>query len=390
MPGMCISQNRLSRIVLALTLAFAVAVPDSGAFAQERQERRTLLQLLFGTPKRVEEPPPQKRTPRRRKPAAESVTTINTLTNAPTGPVQKVENARKILVIGDFFAGGIADGLQEAFEQSPGVVVEGRSNGSSGLVRADYYDWQAQFPQLLDELKPALAVVQLGANDRQQMTVAGEKVDFRSEPWTREYESRIAALIRVAVERRIPLLWVGIPPFQSPKLSSDAITLNGIFRANVEKAGGEFIDIWEGFVDQDGRFVVTGSDIKGQQVRLRGSDGINMTAAGKRKMAFYIEKSARRHLGEMASPDLVRLDASNLPALVSLPPSEMKIITSTPPIDVSDPNLDGGSALLGGAPLTTISAIPTARDMLVQKGEAGTPPPGRIDDYRVLRTGTTP
>ncbi len=197
MPGMCISQNRLSRIVLALTLAFAVAVPDSGAFAQERQERRTLLQLLFGTPKRVEEPPPQKRTPRRRKPAAESVTTINTLTNAPTGPVQKVENARKILVIGDFFAGGIADGLQEAFEQSPGVVVEGRSNGSSGLVRADYYDWQAQFPQLLDELKPALAVVQLGANDRQQMTVAGEKVDFRSEPWTREYESRIAALIRL-------------------------------------------------------------------------------------------------------------------------------------------------------------------------------------------------
>jgi hypothetical protein len=37
------------------------------------------------------------------------------------------------------------------------------------------------------------------------------------------------------------------------------------------------------------------------QVRLRGSDGINVTRAGQRKIAFYIEKPARRLLGDAAA-----------------------------------------------------------------------------------------
>jgi hypothetical protein len=42
---------------------------------------------------------------------------------------------------------------------------------------------------------------------------------------------------------------------------------------------------------RNGKFIFTGSDINGQQVRLRGSDGINVTRAGKRKIAFLHEKS---------------------------------------------------------------------------------------------------
>ncbi len=49
--------------------------------------------------------------------------------------------------------------------------------------------------------------------------------------------------------------------------------------------------------DENGKFVISGSDINGQQVRLRGSDGINFTKAGKRKLAFYVEKEIRRVLG---------------------------------------------------------------------------------------------
>ena len=71
------------------------------------------------------------------------------------------------------------------------------------------------------------------------------------------------------------------------------VTFNGIYREEVEKVGGQFIDIWDGFVDEGGKFVLTGSDINGQQVRLRGSDGINLTKAGKRKLAFYVEKDIR-------------------------------------------------------------------------------------------------
>jgi hypothetical protein len=160
-------------------------------------------------------------------------------------------------------------------------------------------------------------------------------------------------------------------------MTADAVQLNQLFRKQMESVGGEFVDIWDGFVSEGGDFIVTGSDINGQQVRLRTSDGINLTEAGRRKLAFYVEKPVRRILGVQASPDLVRLDAGNAPVIdaVAMP-------GRTEPISLSDPNLDGGAELLGGRALP-VSATKSPRDLLVQDGEMAAPPVGRVDDYRM-------
>lgn len=387
-----LGHNRVARVWLAgaLALAFLLAgVVATNVEAQESRRPRNLMEMLFGPrePRYPEPPPPRKiKTPRAVKKETKSVTSITTAAPPPPTP-EKIENARKILVIGDFVADGLAAGLSEAFASSPGVVIEERSNGSSGLVRTDYFNWQSELPALIAEVKPAVVVIDIGANDRQQMTAASGKLNFRTPEWFEEYERRVSALGKVVLDAKIPLLWVGLPAFRPQNMTADALTLNGVYRRAVERIGGEFIDVWEGFVDQDGRFIVTGSDINGQQVRLRGSDGINLTAAGKRKLAFYAEKSARRLLGDMTSPDLVRLDASNLPELLSLPPSDMQNLVRTQPIDLFDPELDGASELLGATPLP-VAAMPTPRDQLVKNGTLPPPPPGRVDDVRLLQTGT--
>ncbi|WP_113447638.1 DUF459 domain-containing protein [Rhizobium cremeum] len=388
------SKTRRRTVVLALSLAASLAMAFDTAEAQQYGERRTLLDLLFGTrePRYVEPPPvPRKQVkiPRaRKKPTSPSVTTITTTAPAPPPPVAKLEDARKILVVGDFVADGLAEGLQEAFATSPGVIVEERSNGSSGLVRGDYYDWQAQLPAILDEVKPALVVIEIGANDRQQMETAEGKLDFRTDGWFKEYERRIVALGNTVRQRQLPLIWVGLPAFRPQNMTADALKLNGVYRAAAEKIGAEFVDVWDGFVDQDGRFIVTGSDINGQQVRLRGTDGIGLTPPGKRKLAFYVEKPARRYLGDLTSPDLVRLDASNLPVLVDLPPAEIQNVVRTPPIDLFDPELDGATELLGAAPLP-VASIPSPREQLVKNGVLPPPPAGRADDVRIITTGST-
>lgn len=387
-----LGHNRVARVWLAgaLALAFLLAgVVATNVEAQESRRPRNLMEMLFGPrePRYPEPPPPRKiKTPRAVKKETKSVTSITTAAPPPPTP-EKIENARQILVIGDFVADGLAAGLSEAFASSPGVVIEERSNGSSGLVRTDYFNWQSELPALIAEVKPAVVVIDIGANDRQQMTAASGKLNFRTPEWFEEYERRVSALGKVVLDAKIPLLWVGLPAFRPQNMTADALTLNGVYRRAVERIGGEFIDVWEGFVDQDGRFIVTGSDINGQQVRLRGSDGINLTAAGKRKLAFYAEKSARRLLGDMTSPDLVRLDASNLPELLSLPPSDMQNLVRTQPIDLFDPELDGASELLGATPLP-VAAMPTPRDQLVKNGTLPPPPPGRVDDVRLLQTGT--
>lgn len=381
--------------LLALVCALLLSLPATVVIAQEQPQRRNLLEMLFGPRQQVVEPSRplqrQNRQPKVRKQTNNSVTSISTggsAAAAATPPPAKVENAKTVLVVGDFVASGLSDGLITAFEASPGVRVENRTNGSSGLVREDFYHWNQELPGIIAEIKPALLVVQIGANDRQQMVTAEGRLEFRTDAWFAAYEKRVSALAGIARSANIPLVWVGLPAFRPQTMTADAIRLNAVYRRGVEQANGEFIDVWDGFVDQEGRFIITGSDINGQQVRLRGTDGIGFTAAGKRKLAFYAEKSVRRILGDVTSPDLVRLDASNLPELQSLPPSEMSNVVSTPPISLFDPELDGASELLGGAPLPK-STILSPRDLLVSNGTLPDPPAGRIDHVRLPPSTST-
>ena len=375
----------LAVMLIASMAGLAVLQASQPAAAQERVERKSFLQLLFGGGESRKKPSPQQttRTSRVKKPVHTSKAAP-----PPEPQVEKLENARKILVLGDFLANGTADGLSEAFSQAPGVVVVDRTNGSSGLVRDDYYNWLEQAPGIVEEVQPSIIVVQIGSNDRQQLVVNGEREAVRSANWMAEYERRAQQLIGILRARNTPLLWVGLPAFQSPSMTTDMVALNGIYRKLVEKAGGEFIDIWDGFVDEDGKFIFTGSDINGQQVRLRGSDGINVTKAGRRKIAFYVEKSVRRLLGDAAAPGVATLDSANFPEIFMPPaPGENPAaMLRTLPVAMTDPDLDGGSALLGEMPASA-SLVRSPRDKLVVDGVLPDPPKGRADNFAWPKAG---
>ncbi|URK87017.1 DUF459 domain-containing protein [Rhizobium sp. RCAM05350] len=284
-------------------------------------------------------------------------------------------------------AGSLGDGLKTAFETTPGIVIETRANGSSGLVRDDYFNWPENLPAYIVETKPSLIIISLGANERQQMSIDGQKEKFGSDRWLAEYTRRTGALAALARKEKTPLLWVGMSPFQSTSMTADMVTLNGIFRTEAEKVGGTFVDIWDGFVDESGKFVMTGSDINGQQVRLRGADGINLTKAGKRKLAFYVEKDIRKLLGDAAASAQDIPGADGMKDLVVAAPTANEDIIQTQPISLDDPDLDGGATLLGGGTVLTSNGK-SPRDRLVEKGEVAEAPAGRVDDFRLAKPET--
>ncbi|MGE7367657.1 DUF459 domain-containing protein [Neorhizobium sp. NPDC001467] len=398
-------------LLAAMALIATLPIHAEPAAAQERRyyleerryeqpRRRTLMDLFFNDRSRRDSSvmDMQPRRKRRAAPAPAPTTAgaprrpvrtapATSVTSVPTKPepAQKLDNARKVLVVGDFLAGRLAGGLEAAFAENPGVVVVDEGKTASGLVRQDHYDWPQGLPQLIANEKPALVVVMIGANDRQQIDSNDAREKFRTERWFEIYKQRVQEFGQIVRDHDLPLLWVGLPAFQSASMTADAVTLNTIYRTQTEEIGGEFVDIWDGFVDEEGKFVITGSDVNGQQVRLRSSDGINMTEAGRRKLAFYVEKVARRHLGDAPAADMVNLDGSNLPALPVLPGTPNTGIVSTQPIALSDPDLDGGQELLGaGAPAPATSQ--SARDLLVTRGELPQAPVGRVDDYRIKTT----
>lgn len=361
-----------------------IAAPPVLLVAAEQahaQEKRTIFDLLFGSRKREARPAPEapRETPRPRantvRPSAPQIT----LQSAPQAQ-EKLENARTVLVVGDFVGGGLAQGLEVAYAESPGVRIVDRTNGSSGLVRDDYYDWPGNIGSIIEEVSPHIVIVMIGSNDRQQMVVDGNRERPRTDAWTKQYEERATGLARTIRAKNLPLVWVGMPSFKAPTMTTDMLAFNGIYKAISEREGGEFVDIWEGFVNENGGYVSSGPDINGQTVQLRAADGINITTAGKRKIAFYVEKPLKRLLGDAAAPGLDELDPGGLPEIPATP-EEIVNIVRTAPISFADPELDGGTELLGYVVGDKPEDIVSPGDKLAIQGIAPPAQPGRADDF---------
>ena len=406
-----VSASARPRLRMALAFVVALAVMLTGlplagfgggeATAQERK-RPNLLDVLRRKPRRVTPPraikrsmprrqkratkraarPAKKRVTRRRA-APRKVTRKKAVAAAPVAPVEqveKVENAKVVLVVGDFLANALADGLETAFAELPGVRVVASSEGASGLVRDDYHDWPETVGALITEHRPAVVVVQLGANDRQPIKTDQGSLSFGTPEWTSAYGERVREFSRKITRSGVPLVWVGAPAFRQRSLSSDMVTFNGLYDDIVEGTGGKFVDLWDGFVDQNGGYVRAGPDVNGEMVRLRAKDGINFTRAGKRKMAFFAEKEVRRLLGGAVSLDIGTLNATNLAPLGDDLLEAPLQPRSTAPIALSDTALDESTVLLGGAEPDMTPAAPTTNPGLLPDPADG-PPPDRIDNF---------
>ncbi|RUV36352.1 MAG: DUF459 domain-containing protein [Mesorhizobium sp.] len=368
----------LAVIVLAVGVAGAFHAP---AMAQEQQNRGwSLRDLLF--PRRSEriEPPQDIQKPRPR-PKAKKPRAPRPPAEPEIPVVDKAPDARTVLVVGDFMAAGLAEGLDTAFAENAGVRIVVRSNGSSGFVRDDFYNWPEQIKLLIETEKPAAVIVMLGSNDRQQMKVGDVREQPRSETWTKEYERRTEAFGKAVAEAKVPFLWVGMPAFRVSKMTSDMLAFNDIYHQAAESHGGEFVDVWDGFVDENGAFVTSGPDINGQPVRLRADDGINVSRAGKRKLAFYTEKPLLKILGLTAPGSVITPSApAGAPVEAPAPAAAPIVIDRTAPMLLSDPALDGGSELLGAAPPAKANPdLPGEK--LVVEGKAPIASPGRADDF---------
>jgi len=389
--------RRICGALMMLVMAFAVVAPVlslAAATQAEAQERRgrTLFDLLFNRNRERAEPvEPEQTRPRTRRQATPRSSSDGAAAPrvATPPPVEKSADAKVILVIGDFMAGGLAEGLEAAYAQNAGVAVVSRANGSSGFVRDDYYDWPAEIGGILDEVKPAVVAVMLGSNDRQQMAVDGQRVDVRSDPWTEHYQQRVVTLARAVRSRGLPLLWVGLPAFKSGTMSTDMLAFNDMYRAAATEAEGEFVDIWDGFVDENGAFTTVGPDMNGQRVRLRAADGINMTAAGKRKIAFYAERALERYLGSAAGTGVAALPGTS-ESFGPAAPVRPSDIERTPPIALGGPALDGGTQLMGGARPANDGEARTPAEKLARDGNAPDPKPGRADDFGMRRLAAEP
>ena len=332
-----------------------------------------------------------------------------------------------IVVMGDGMADWLAYGLEDAFSDQPEVAIDRQAKYHSGLLRYDTkgdLDWWHVARDILTKEKANYVVMMIGVTDRENIREKdlakeaekqkadnsaenkdaskqapdgkpgedqngkqdilapepkGKKasgvVEFRSDQWAAIYSRRIDETIAALKSKGVPVFWVGLPSIRGTKSTADAVYLNELYRARAERAGINYIDVWDGFVDDAGKFSSYGPDYEGQMRRLRSADGVFFTKYGARKLAHYVEREIRRYMSNRAPVAL-----PNAP--IAVPPSAGKSAARPVAGPVVPLTTIGGNAdqLLGGAGSRPAYGDATAADVLI-KGEPVNAPPGRADNF---------
>jgi hypothetical protein len=202
--------------------------------------------------------------------------------------------------------------------------------------------------------------------------------EFRSERWIELYKKKIEDMVGVLKTKNVPILWVGLPALRGPKATSDMLFLDSLYRESASKAGITYVDVWDGFVDEGGRFMQQGPDFEGQTRRLRTSDGVFFTKPGARKLAHYVDREIKRLLSNRAVPVALPSDPGT-PDTNAKPgaPAPRPLAGPILPLVASSV---GSNELLGGAG-TRPAAIDALAARTLVKGEPLAPPGGRADDF---------
>ena len=202
----------------------------------------------------------------------------------------------RILVIGDSLGDGLWQGLYRAFQEDKNLEFINRSKATGGLVRSDSNSWESQVIDILKNDSFQIAVMMFGANDDQAIKTGKDWLKVGSEPWRQAYGQRVEAIIKKLRAANIAVYWVGLPVMRSPDQSADAEMMNEVFREKAFINSAKYIDTWNGFTDESGRFSAYGPDMSGQVKRLRSDDGVHFTERGSLKLAHFVEKEMRRDL----------------------------------------------------------------------------------------------
>jgi hypothetical protein len=209
---------------------------------------------------------------------------------------REAPRAVTIVVFGDSLAEGLWASLHRHFardrEASLRVRVVNATKASTGF-NADAYD--AALDRLLGRGGIDLLIVQTGANDRQRaIALDGHRVArFGTPRWFAFYSQRLGYFLAHVQQRRIPVLWVGLPVMRDEAFDRGMRVISRLQQHYAERHGASFLDI-AGFTgDADGLFFEKLAGAGGRLRQFRHADGVHFWEFGYDRVAAEVLATIR-------------------------------------------------------------------------------------------------
>lgn len=198
----------------------------------------------------------------------------------------------QIVVLGDSLGDGLWASLFRQYWRSRSVKITRLARASTGF-NAHPYD--QDLVELLARQRIDLLIVQTGANDRQRVvSLDGKEIAyFGTERWYQLYGQRLAQFLGTAQQRKVPVLWVGLPIMRDERFDSGMRLISRMHQEYAEQHGALFLDITDFSADEDGAYAEFLVQSNGRKRRLRHEDGVHSWELGYDRLATHVAEAIR-------------------------------------------------------------------------------------------------
>jgi hypothetical protein len=208
----------------------------------------------------------------------------------PEKPIRPA--VQRILFAGDSMMQGIAPLMMRELKSThPDWLLRNESQQSTGLTVKRRLDWVEKIKKEIVQHQLTTVVVFLGPNDPWDIYERRQVIRFPSPEWTSIYSARVSEICEFAREKKVHLIWVGLPAMKEKRVQRGAVVQNLIFLDNMKRYGFDFVSTEELIGRLDQPYVRHATDATGKKINLRADDGIHFSPQGLQRIASAVLKT---------------------------------------------------------------------------------------------------
>ena len=193
----------------------------------------------------------------------------------------KLPREQKVLMAGDSLMVSLGPQMRTELSGYSNLTFIPIGKSSSGLARADFYNWPRVLEEHLLSDKPQVVVMWVGTNDSQPI-YGMPRGEVGSKTWLAAYHGKIAEVARLSLSHGARFVLMGPPVVSDAKTDAKLAVINKLMQRVCQRAKIPFIDTRASLADREGRYCQQARMPDGSMVPIRTPDGVHITAEGNR------------------------------------------------------------------------------------------------------------
>lgn len=194
----------------------------------------------------------------------------------------KLPREQKVLMAGDSLMVSLGPQMRTELSGYSNLTFIPIGKSSSGLARADFYNWPRVLEEHLLSDKPQVVVMWVGTNDSQPIYGMPSAGEVGSKTWLAAYHGKIAEVARLSLSHGARFVLMGPPVVSDAKTDAKLAVINKLMQRVCQRAKIPFIDTRASLADREGRYCQQARMPDGSMVPIRTPDGVHITAEGNR------------------------------------------------------------------------------------------------------------